>query len=397
MTNIENGAGMSRTLTLLFAIAGGAAVGNLYWAQPLLADIARSFQVSVGAAGALITMTQIGYALGILLVVPLGDTLNRRKLIPIIMVGSAFALLASALAPSFQGLLLALFAVGLSTVAGQILTPLAGDLAIPEERGRIVGTVVSGLIIGILLSRTISGFVAFALGWRAVYVMAAAIVIVLAAILSRVLPNEVARTKVSYGALLRSVFSVVGRHRAAQVTLAIGATMFAVFSMFWTGLTFLLSSAPYGYSVNQIGLVGLVGLAGALAAKRAGLLHDRGWSVTGSGAALGLALVSIALAGFGGQSILLVLLAVLLLDVAVQATNLLSQTRLFSIDPAARSRLNTAFVACNFVGGSIGSALTGLLWEAGRWPLVMAGAETLVLLAGMIWLVNRKTLNTARS
>jgi predicted MFS family arabinose efflux permease len=387
---------MTRTLTLLFAVSGGAAVGNLYWAQPLLADIAQSFEVSVGAAGSLITMTQIGYALGILLIVPLGDALNRRKLIPIVMVCSSLALLACAFAPAFPALLGALFAVGVTTVAGQILTPLAGDLAIPEERGRVVGTVVSGLITGILLSRTISGFIASALGWRSVYVMAAVIIILLATILSVVLPNEMPRAKVSYGALLRSVFSVVRRHRVAQVTLAIGATMFAVFSMFWTGLTFLLSSPPYGYSVNQIGLVGLVGLAGALAAKRAGLLHDRGWSVAGSGAALALALVSVIIAWIGGSSIYLILVAVLLLDVSVQATNLLSQTRLFSIDPAARSRLNTAFVASNFVGGAIGSALTGFLWEAGRWPLVMVGAAGLVVLAAVIWMAGRTTLETVR-
>jgi predicted MFS family arabinose efflux permease len=176
---------MSPALTLLFAISGGAAVGNLYWAQPLLSDIAGSLGVSIAAAGTLITVTQIGYALGILLVVPLGDTMNRRRLIPATMICSAVALIACALAPSFPALLVALAAVGLTTVAGQLLTPLAGDLAEPDQRGRVVGTIVSGLITGILLSRTISGFLANAFGWRAIYLAAAVFIILLAILLSR--------------------------------------------------------------------------------------------------------------------------------------------------------------------------------------------------------------------
>ena len=388
--------GISRGMTLLFAVAGGAAVGSLYWAQPLLADIAGTFNVSVGTAGILITMTQIGYALGILLLVPLGDTLSRRRLVPTVMICSSMALLACAFAPSFIALMVSLWAVGLSTVAGQILTPLAGDLAKPEERGRVVGTVVSGLISGILLSRTVSGFLADALGWRSVYIFAAVAIILLAIALARVLPAERPRTAVPYGVLLRSVFVVVAHHRSAQATLAIGATLFGVFSMFWTGLTFLLSSPPFGYSVSQIGLVGLVGLAGALAAQRAGRLHDRGWSVGGTGATLSLGLVSVIIAGLGSTSIYLILTAVLLLDVAVQGTNLLSQTRLLSIDPAARSRLNTAFVASNFVGGAAGSALTGVLWEYGGWMLVMSGAGVLVIISLIIWFTQRKYLAVSR-
>jgi len=387
--------GMTRALTLLFAISGGAAVGNLYWAQPLLTDIAASFQISIGTASTLITMTQIGYALGILLIVPLGDTLNRRRLVPAIMICSAIALIASALAPTFASLMAALAAVGMTTVAGQILTPLAGDLAKPDQRGRVVGTVVSGLIMGILLSRTISGFVADALGWRAIYVAAAVVILMLAAILGRVLPEDEPRQSVAYGALLRSVFSVVRRHRPVQITLVIGATVFAVFTMFWTGLTFLLSSPPFSYSVSQIGLVGLVGLAGALAAQRAGWLHDRGWSVGATGASLALALVSLVIAGFGSTAIVPILLAVLLLDVAVQATNVLNQTRMFSVDPNARSRLNTAFVACNFVGGAMGSALTGFLWERGGWPWVVAGASALVIFALAVWFTQRRSLKVA--
>ena len=377
--------GMTRGLTLLFAIAGGAAVGNLYWAQPLLADIAVSLGVSTGAAGLLVTLTQAGYALGVFLLVPLGDSLDRRRLVPAVMVASAAALATSALATTFAVLLLSLALVGLTTVTGQLLTPLAGDLASDEQRGAVVGTVASGLLTGILLSRTISGLLADAFGWRAVYAVAAVVTLGLSVVLARALPAVATRPRLRYGALLRSVFQTVGRHRSAQVTLVLGSTAFCVFTLFWTGLTFLLSSPPYSYSVTQIGLVGLAGLSGALAARRAGMLHDRGWSVPGTGAALGLTLVSLGVAGLGRTSIILVLVAVVLLDMAVQAVNVLNQTRLFAIDAGARSRLNTAFVTSNFVGGAVGSMLAAVLWHQDGWSAVTLGGALLTVVALAVW------------
>jgi predicted MFS family arabinose efflux permease len=382
--------GISRRLTLLFAIAGGAAVGNLYWAQPLLETIAASLHVSTGVAGLLVTVTQIGYAMGILLVVPLGDVLDRRRLIPVILVVSAVALVGSALAPTFGALLAGLALVGLTTVAGQLLTPLAGDLAVPAERGRVVGTVASGLLTGILLSRTVSGLLADAFGWRAVYLVAAAAAVVLAVLLARAIPVLPAREPIRYGALLASVFGAVRRHRPVAPTLLLSASGFSVFTLFWTALTFLLSAPPFSYPVTAIGLVGLAGLAGALAAQRAGRLHDRGWSIPAVGAALVLALLSLVLAGVGRDSIVVLLIAIVLLDVAIQAGNVLNQTRLFAVDPAARSRLNTAYVTGNFIGGAIGSALAAVLWQAGGWTAVLVGGSAILGFALTVWLVGRR-------
>jgi predicted MFS family arabinose efflux permease len=387
-TNIAQSAkapGISTLLTLLFAVSGGAAVGNLYWAQPLLADIAQSFGVSAASAGSLVTTTQIGYAIGIILIVPLGDVLNRRRLIPVVMGCSALALVACAMAPSFTMLLISLAAVGITTVSGQIITPLAGDLARPEQRGKVVGTIVSGLISGILLSRTISGFVADAFGWRAIYWLAAVIVALLAVTLSRVVPQDMPRSSLSYRKLLASIIEVVGRHKAAQVSLIISGIAFCVFTMFWTGLTFLLSAAPFSYSVTQIGLVGLVGVAGAMAARRAGVFHDRGMSARVSGLALLGALISLVIANIGSAQIWGILLAVLLLDIAIQTVNVLNQTRLLALEPNARSRLNTAYVACNFIGGAIGSALAGVLWVHGGWNMMTICAGILVAIALAIW------------
>jgi predicted MFS family arabinose efflux permease len=386
--------GMTRALTLLFAVAAGAAVGNLYSAQPLLADIANTMQVSVVAVSILITLTQVGCALGVFLIVPLGDTLSRRRLIPTIMTCSAIALGASAAAPTFPALLVAFAAVGLTTVAGQLLTPFAGDLAEPSQRGWVVGTVVSGILTGILLSRTISGLIADRFGWRAVYVLSSLVMVALAVVMARLLPPEIPRPPVSYPKLLFSVMTAVKQHRRAQITVVIAAIAFATFSMFWTAITFLLSASPYSFSVAQIGLVGLVGLAGAVAARRVGRLHDRGWSAEGTGAALALTLLSLFIAGVGSQSIVAVLLAVLLLDVAIQAINVLNQTRMLSIDPAARSRLNTAFVVANFIGGAIGSSLAGLLWKRGGWSLTMLGGGLLIVLAMSVWASQRKALGS---
>lgn len=381
---------MTRGRTLLFAVAGGAAVGNLYWAQPLLDDIAAELGTSSGLAGLLVTLTQVGYALGILLLVPLGDVVDRRRLVPGVLAASAVALLAAALAPGFTALLVALALVGATTVAGQLLIPLAGDLADPASRGRVVGTIASGVLTGILLSRTVSGVVAELAGWRSVYVLAAAVAVVLAFLLARAVPRLPRRERMRYPQLIASVVGVVRAHRAVRVTLVVSASVFAVFTMFWTALTFLLSGAPFGYSTTAIGAVGLVGLAGAVAAQRVGRLHDRGWSVPVTGAALVLVLVSLVVAGLGARSIVVVLVAVLLLDVGVQGANVLNQTRLFAIDPAARSRLNTAFVTGNFAGGAVGSAVAGVLWNLGGWTAVTVGAAVLTGFATTVWAVHRR-------
>lgn len=209
--------GISAGLTLLFALVGGVGVGSLYWAQPLLGDIAAELGVSPGTAGLLVTLSQVGYALGVFLVVPLGDTVNRRRLIPIFMFLCSLSLGACVLAPNFAVLLTALALVGFANVAGQLLLPLAGDLATDEQRGRAVATIASGLLIGILLSRLVSGIIADIFGWRIVYVAASAVVLFLAALMCRAVPTLAPRDRIPYGALLRSVLESVVRHRPVRI------------------------------------------------------------------------------------------------------------------------------------------------------------------------------------
>ncbi len=381
---------MTRALTFLFAVAGGAAVGNLYWSQPLLDTIAAELGSSTAAAGWLVTATQLGYAAGILLVVPLGDVTNRRRLLLVMMLSAVVALALCALAPTMDLLLAAITLLGLTTVGGQILTPLAGDLADDASRGQVVGTVASGILTGILVSRTLSGLVADVAGWRAIYLVAAVVDVALAVLLYRAVPPLAPKTLLAYPKLIASVGAVVIKERAVRWTLVLAGISFGVFTMFWTSLTFLLSGPPFSYPVSVIGVFGLVGLAGAIAAQRAGRLHDRGWSIPATGVGWALALVAFAVALVGGRSVILIIVAILLLDVAIQGVNILNQTRMFAVSHEARSRLNTAFVTNNFIGGAIGSAAATVLWSAGGWTAVTTAGAAASAVALLVWAVGRR-------
>jgi predicted MFS family arabinose efflux permease len=338
-----------------------------------------------------VTATQVGYALGIFLVVPLGDVLDRRKLVPGILCGAAAMLLGAALAPTYATLLASLAGVGLTTVSAQLLAPLASELAEPGQRGRVVGTISAGGLTGILASRTVSGVVADLLGWRAIYAGAAVAALLLAIVLRVVLPPLARRGHIPYPRLLASVFTTISRHPAVAPTLAICAANFAVFSLFWTSLTYLLSAPPFSYDTGRIGLFGLAGLAGALGARRAGGLHDRGWSVPASGAAFLLLALALVTAWAARTSPAGLVVAVILLDLAVQANLVLGQTRLMSLPGDARSRLNTAMVVSSFGGGAAGSLAAGPLWAGGGWPAVVAAALCTGALGFLVWVASRRT------
>ncbi|AVT41066.1 MFS transporter [Plantactinospora sp. BB1] len=381
---------MSRRLTFLLAVAAGAAIANLYWAQPLLDFIAGDLGATTTSAGWLVTATQIGYAVGVLLLVPLGDVVDRRRFVPMMLLMSAAALLLCALAPSIGLLLLALGVLGVTTISGQVLTPLAGGLAGDAERGRVVGAVGSGTLTGILASRTISGFVAGTAGWRTIFALAAVAAVLLAVLLYRAIPPMAPRTRMSYPALIASVGAVVMRERAARWTLVLAATGFAVFSLFWTGLTFLLSGPPFRYPVQVIGLFGLAGLAGVLVVQHAGRLHDRGWSLPATGAAWVLALGAFVCAAFAGRSVVLVVIVIIVIDIALQGQALLNRARLFALSHEARSRLNTALGTGNFVGGAVGSATAAALWSVGGWRAVTIAGAALCCCALTVWALGRR-------
>lgn len=381
--------GIAPGLTLLFAFVGGVGVGNLYWAQPLLGIIAADLGVEPGTAGLLVTLAQIGYAVGVFLVVPLGDSMNRKHLIPAVMICCSLSLAGCVLAPDFALLLSTLALVGFTNVAGQMLLPLAGDLATDEQRGRVLGTVASGLLSGILLSRLVSGIVADAFGWRMIYLLASGTILVLAVIMWRAIPVLTPRERIAYGLLLASVVQVVARHKRARVIPLFGAALMCVFTAFWTGLTLLLSGPPFSLPAAHIGLVSLLGVLGVVGARFTGGVYDHGWAVPAIGIGLAATLAAVALAGFGGSSIVAVIVAIALLSVGAQSVLVLLQTMMVSIEPAARSRLNTAHIVSNFIGGTVGSTMAAVLWQIGQWTAIMCCSGVVAIFALTLWFFQR--------
>ncbi|MBO1030074.1 MFS transporter [Tessaracoccus sp. SD287] len=381
---------MTPRLAWLFSVAAGAAVANLYWSQPLLAAIAADFGMAPSGASWVLTLVQLGYAAGILLLLPLGDVLNRRRMVPLMIAASALALVAVAMAPSMAALLVVMAALGVTAIAGQLLVPLAGDLSPDAMRGEYVSTVTAGILIGILLSRTLAGVVGDLVGWRVVYLVAAVVAVVLAVVMFRSLPDLPPRQRMRYPALMRSVLSVIIRERTVRWTMALGMLGFGTFTMFWTALTFLLSAEPYSFGLTQIGLFGLAGLAGALVSRRVGVLHDRGHSVAATGALWLLALLVWVGVGFGARSLAVLIAAVVLIDVALQGQMILNQIRLFAVSDAERSRLNAVFVTFNFVAAAAGSAAAGALWAWWGWTAVSVAGAAGSVAALVVWALGRR-------
>ena len=389
--NSEKTVQMSTFLAGLFAICSGLAIGNLYWAQPLLVQITNGFGLSAASGGLLVTATQIGYALGILFLVPLGDFVRRKRLISIVMTLSVIALIACALSPSFIILSLSLFSMGIVTVSGQIILPLAGDLSKEEERGHIVGIVSSGITAGILFSRFVSGIIAGFWGWRSVYIIAAVLNLIMALVIIYVLPEIPRKNKLeSYKGLIFSVFTTFKRHKTlVRILLHSGLIFGLVFNIFWTSLTFLLSAAPFNYNTFQIGLVSLAGLVAAVAGIGIGKLQDKGLSVPALGVFIILSLVTMMGGFLFSDSILAIVLIAAVFSIAVQGISVLSQARLFALSNEERSRLNTVFVVSNFLFGAVGSALASFLWAQGGWSYVMIGAILISLMALIVWISSR--------
>ncbi|MBP5784896.1 MAG: MFS transporter [Methanobrevibacter sp.] len=389
--NSEKAVQMTTFLAGLFAICSGLAIGNLYWAQPLLVQITNGFGLSAASGGLLITATQIGYAIGILFIVPLGDFVRRKRLISIVMALSVIALISCALSPSFIILSLSLFSMGIVTISGQIILPLAGDLSKEEERGHIVGIVSSGITAGILFSRFASGIIAGLWGWRSVYIIAAVLNLIMALVIIYVLPEIPRKNKLeSYKGLIFSVFTTFKRHRTLfRILLHSGLIFGLVFNIFWTSLTFLLSAAPYNYNTFQIGLVSLAGLTAAVFGIGLGKLQDKGLSVPALGVFIIISLISMIGGYLFPDSILAIVIIAAVFSVAVQGISVLSQARLFALSNEERSRLNTVFVVNNFLFGAVGSALASFLWSQGGWAYVMMGTIFISLMALIVWMSSR--------
>lgn len=357
-----------RDATVWFmAISVGVIVANIYYAQPLLADIARTFRLSVTQAGTVAMLSQAGSALGMFLFVPLGDVRERRSLISVLLLGATVSLVLVTIAINALWLMVASVALGATAAVVHVFLPFAADLAPSHRRGRVVGTVMSGLLIGILLARTFSGFLGARFGWRAVYAIAAGMMLLLLIFVQFLLPRSEPRVRLSYAGLLRSIAHLFREHQALRESALLGATFFCAFSAFWTTLIFLLETPPYHYGSQVAGLFGLVGMAGALGAPLVGRFADRRGPRPAIGIALVLVFLSYLILIAFGKSLVGLIAGVLLLDFSVQAGHVSNQTRIYGLAPEARSRLNTVYMVCYFAGGAIGSVLGAWSWRLAGW------------------------------
>ncbi len=378
---------IDQKLVWILSVACAMSVANLYYNQPLLADMAHTFSVSESAVGFIATLAQLGYAAGLLFIIPLGDSFDRRNLITLTLIAVTLSLLAVALAPSIGLLAIASFAVGVTTVAPQVIVPFAASLAHPEQRGRVVGMVMSGLLIGVLLARTVSGVVAAQLGWRAVYWIAAIMMIVLAITLRLVLPKEEPHTSMSYPGLLRSLWGLLRTEPVVRETSIFGALVFAAFSVFWVTLVFFLGTPPYHYGSEVAGLFGLVGVVGAVAASNIGKIADRIDPRVITGIMIGTALVAFLVLWLLGYMLWGLIVGVILLDLGTQGAQISNQARVFSLNAEARSRLNTIYMVSYFIGGSLGSSLGAYAWSIGHWNGVCAVGTLLLVTALIVYAV----------
>lgn len=385
------GAALTRTTVLVFAVTAGSSAAGNYYLQPLLHQVAGDLSISTATAALLVSAAQIGYLCGLALLVPLGDFLRRHRMVPVLLLASVAALLVSAFAPNFAVLFAGVVATGVAASAAQVVVPWASALADPARRGQVVGTVMSGLLLGILLSRVLSGAVAQLGGWRAVLLVAAGLQVVMAVSVYLLAPaTPRAATGESYPQVLASILGLIRRHAVLRQRMMLGFILMACFSAVWTAIAFLLSGShgsDYHYGEFTIGLFGLAGVVGALGAPVVGRMADRGHLRRVTTLTWMVLLASWALMAWGGHNVVALITALVIFDFGIQGAHLTNQSAIYTLDPAARSRLTTAYMVTYFLGGVAGSVTAGVAYEAGGWALVCEIGVAATMLGLLLWAV----------
>ena len=366
-------------------------IANNYYAQPLEAAIAEAFDAPSSAVGAVLTLIQLSYALGLATLVPLGDLLERRRLTVLMLSVVVLGQVVVAVAPTLAVLASAAAGVALMTVAAQVLVPFAAHLAPEGEQGKVISTVMSGLLIGVLLSRVLAGLVSELVGWRAVFLLGALLTAVAVVLLWRTLPVLPPAARMSYPALLRSVLVLIREEPVLRWRMAYSASCYAAFGAVWTSIGFLLAGPEFELSDAMIGLFSLFGVAGALGAQFAGRLADRGWAHAAVGVFLALTALSFAALGLGATSLVALAVGLVVFDLGVQGTHISNQTIVYALRPAARSRLNSAYMTVYFLGGATGSGLSALLYASHGWAGVCLAGAAFPTVGLLLWV-----LDTAR-
>jgi len=384
---------LSAGMILLFAVASGLAVANAYFAQPLLDIIADDLKLSRATVGLVVGATQLGYGLGLILLVPLGDLVDRRKLVVLQSLLSVAALIGVALSVSGAMLLAAMAAMGFLAVVTQAFVAYAASLARPEERGQVVGAVTSGIVLGILLARAIAGAMADLSGWRAVYLLSAAVTLAIALVLFKVLPPEQkSATRLSYPRLITSLFSLLREERVLRIRAIIAMLIFADVTTLLTPLVLPLAAPPSSLSHTAIGLFGLAGAAGALGASRAGAWTDRGHGQRVTGIALALMLFAWLPIGLLPQSILFLIAGVLILDFGLQAVHVTNQAMIYRVRPEAQSRLTAGYMVFYSIGSAFGSSSSTLVYAHAGWTGVSLLGAGIAAIALVFWAATLKAM-----
>jgi predicted MFS family arabinose efflux permease len=382
---------LSKTNVLFMAAATGLIVANLYYCQPLIILIADEFKIPHSDAGTITYLTQVGYAIGLFLMVPLGDKLERKSQILYTTFASVIALIIAATAQSYFILEIASLLIGITSIVPQLILPLAASLSAPEQRGRVVGTIMSGLLVGILLSRTLSGFIGDILGWRAMFWIASGTCLLLFFIIKKQFPHNKPVFIGSYKQLIGSLFTLIKEQPLLREATLINMFSFAQFGAFWTTMVLLLSAEPFNFNSTTIGLFGIVGASGALAAPLVGKLADTGNSRTAVGYGCILMAISFIIFYFSGSSVIGIIVGIVFIDIGLQGVHISNQTRVYSIVPEARNRMNTVFMSLSFLGTAAGSAFGLFLWQLGGWHAVALGCLLLLALAFSVYALTYKS------
>ncbi len=368
------------TNRLRFIMATGCAiiVANIYYCQPLLGELSRTFGVSDKTAALINIASQSGYLLGLFFLVPLGDMIKRGTLIVRMHWFAALALLGAALSPNIVCMGIASLLAGIASTACQVFIPFAANLAKDEERGKVVGSMMGGLLTGVLLSRTLSGLVAQQFGWRAVYYVAAALMVVMALVLAKVLPSEEPTFKGSYRELMKSLWDLLKSQPIIRQSSLIGASLFGAVSAFWATLAFFLEAPPYKFNLSTIGLFGVIGAGGALVSPLVGRMIDKKSHLIPIRVGISLMILGYGILFKADWNVLIVIAGVILLDVGLQCAHVPNLARNYALLPEARTRLNTIYMTSYFIGGTLGSTLGSLAWNAGGWTGVCVAGLLLI-------------------
>ena len=381
---------LTKVQVLIMAIAAGVCVANIYYNQPILKDIASSFGVSESEAGSISVLSQVGYGFGLFFLIPLGDKINKKKLILCLMICLFFLLIFMTFSQNIIQVWILSVAIGIATVSAQVILPLAASID-RVTTGKTVGNIFTGLLIGILGARVFSGYIAEWLSWRYVYGFSAVIILIVIVLLNIYLPNIENEFNGYYLELLSSTLQQLKRFSLLREASLIGGLLFGVFCSFWTTLTFHLSGAPFNFQSDTIGMYGFVAIAGALMAPVFGKLADRGNSQRSLTIAVSMVIVSLVIAKIASNSALAIAIAVLLLDVGVQAIQVTNVARIYTLDAKSNSRINTVYMTTYFIGGSVGTSIGLLFWNLGGWNLVTWQMLVFTLLAFFIIVKPKKS------